>query len=300
MGMNANIKPACDADAAALCALYNGARQHNGSFPDEEVTLAGFLDAVAGETMLVARVAGKMAGFASVWEQGSFLHHLYVAPAFQRMGIGSDLLAACLQRFGIPMTLKCIQANEAACRFYENRGWLALETGEGAEGRYILYGYAVPEDVSIRRYEPADAEALIAIYRDAALVLGRQVYSEEQTRAWANYPEDLEEFRSLLSRGLTLCAVQDRQPVAFGQLHPGDHIAYLYCHSDHARRGLASSILARLEEQARSLGTVALRVEASGVARPLFERHGYHVVEEERPIRHGVEFVRYRMEKQLA
>ena len=90
----------------------------------------------------------------------------------------------------------------------------------------------------------------------------------------------------------------------FGQVHPSDHIAYLSCHSDHARRGYATAILARLEARAISDQTTVLRVEArveaSCVARPFLEHFEYHVIEEEHPVRHGVEFRRFRMAKRLA
>jgi putative acetyltransferase len=146
---------------------------------------------------------------------------------------------------------------------------------------------------------PADAETLAEVYRDAARNLGSQGYTPEQTRMWAMYPEDLEKFRATLSEGLTICAVVDDSPVAFGQIHPADHIAYLYCHSAHARRGYAATILAKLEEQAVADRVGVLRVEASCVSKPFFEKAGYHVVEEERPIRHGVEFLRYKMSKEV-
>jgi GNAT superfamily N-acetyltransferase len=151
----------------------------------------------------------------------------------------------------------------------------------------------------LRDYVPSDAEALAAVYRDAALTLGRQGYTEEQTRVWAMHPEDIDEFRETLSKGLTLCAVVDDHPVAFGQINPIDHIAYLYCASPHARSGYGSAILGKLEEHARSAGVSPLRVEASSVARPFFAHHGYLIVEEERVLRHGVKFVRFKMKKDL-
>jgi putative acetyltransferase len=156
-----------------------------------------------------------------------------------------------------------------------------------------------PETVKLRNYTPPDAEGLVEVYRDAARVLGRQAYTDEQTRVWAMHPEDLEQFRSALSEGFAICAVVDGSPVAFGELNPVDHIAYLYCHSAYSRRGFGSAILARLEEYAKSNLAPAIRVEASCVARLFFERFGYRIVAEERPIRHRVEFLRFKMEKEL-
>jgi len=150
-----------------------------------------------------------------------------------------------------------------------------------------------------RCYMPTDAESLAEVYRDAARNLGRQAYTDAQTSVWALHPEDMEPFRATLSAGQTICGVDDGSPVAFGQLNPMGHIAYLYCHSAHARRGHASAILARLEEHAAANWVSTIHVEASGVARPFFERFGYRVLEEERPVRQGLEFPRFKMKKEL-
>ena len=151
----------------------------------------------------------------------------------------------------------------------------------------------------LRNYIPTDADVLVEVYRDAARTLGRQAYTEEQTRVWAMHPEDIRQFRETLSEGLTVCAVVDGSPVAFGQINPADHIAYLYCRSSHARRGYATAILAELEKHAVSNRITAIHLEASLVARPFFEKAGYHVVAEEHVVRHGVGFLRFKMIKQL-
>lgn len=115
---------------------------------------------------------------------------------------------------------------------------------------------------TMRAYEPDDSEALAKVYRKAARVLGRQAYSEEATRVWALYPEDMEEFRATLAEGLTLCAVSDGVPIAFGQLYPDDHISFLYCHPAHARRGYATAILGELEAHAKSKEVPTIRIDS--------------------------------------
>lgn len=154
-------------------------------------------------------------------------------------------------------------------------------------------------NMQIRTYRENDCDRLIEIYRAAALQLGRQAYTDEQVRAWAAYPEDSQEFRRTLLQGLTLCAMENDTPVAFGQLNPADHIAFLYCHPRFARRGFASALLQKLEAEARRQQVPRIRTEASAVSRPLFEKSGFRVTAEERPVRHGIEFLRYRMEKTL-
>lgn len=58
----------------------------------------------------------------------------------------------------------------------------------------------------LRSFSPRDAELLAKVYRDAVRTLGPQAYTEEQVSTWALYPEDIDEFRTRLSRGLTLVA----------------------------------------------------------------------------------------------
>jgi putative acetyltransferase len=151
----------------------------------------------------------------------------------------------------------------------------------------------------LRDYEPADAETLAAVYRDAVTGTGSAAYDARQIAVWAAYPEDIEDFRKLLDRGLTIVAVQAARPVASGQLHPVDHIALLYTASAHSRRGYAEAIYRRLEREANEQQMGSLHTEASRVARPFFLKLGFRVVETEIAERRGVPFERFRMVKRL-
>ncbi|MGD2118231.1 MAG: GNAT family N-acetyltransferase [Chromatiales bacterium] len=133
------VETAKETEMQVLCALFNQARMQNSSFPKVEYNFADFLQVVEGEQVFVARIAGDIAGFASVWEPENFLHHLYVSPLHQRQGIGGELLKHCVNMFGLPMSLKCIEANVEACHFYEKFGWRIAEKAKGPEGRYLLY-----------------------------------------------------------------------------------------------------------------------------------------------------------------
>ncbi|WP_428607318.1 GNAT family N-acetyltransferase [Sedimenticola sp.] len=133
------IEAVNQAELPKLCNLFNLARVKNGCFPDETFEMAEFAQVIEGERLFVSRIANKITGFASVWEPDNFLHHLYVSPQYQRQGVGSALLDYCVNLFGLPMTLKCIKANVAACDFYEKHGWHIAEKAEGPEGKYFLY-----------------------------------------------------------------------------------------------------------------------------------------------------------------
>lgn len=151
----------------------------------------------------------------------------------------------------------------------------------------------------LRAYRPDDAEALAALFRASARVLGAQAYSPAHVEAWACYPEDLEEFRARLAQGTTLVAFDGETPIGFGQLNPADYINFLYVAPTHARRGVAQAIYDALEAQARRLGTATLRATASRLSKPFFEKNGWAVVEIEQAPRYDVVFERYLMEKPL-
>lgn len=120
-------------DTALLPAIFNAARAAAGCFSGPDVDLEGLKSLTEGERVYVAEIEGQVVGFASVWVPDSFVHHLYVLPQLHGQGVGSRLLAFCEERHR-PLSLKCELANEAARRFYLNRGWSVRERGAGDEG----------------------------------------------------------------------------------------------------------------------------------------------------------------------
>ena len=131
-------------------------------------------------------------------------------------------------------------------------------------------------------------------------MVGPVAYTSEQVEMWAKYPEDMEEFRTRLSRGVTLIAEENSEIVAFGQLEPDDHLAFLYCAGRRCRNGIGSEIYRALEAEALRRGVKHISTDASRISRPFFIKHGYSVVEVERVVRSGIEFERFRMLRQLA
>jgi putative acetyltransferase len=154
--------------------------------------------------------------------------------------------------------------------------------------------------MNLRPYEPADAAALARVYRDSVTELGPQGYDEAQVAVWASFADDLTSFRDRLEGGLTVVAEEDGIPVAFAQLHPEDHVQFLYCAPSHARRGIATALYAWLELFALQRGEAALTTEASRVSRPFFRKMGFEEVGREVVERDGVSLERFPMRKALS
>ena len=111
------IKPATDADRAALAEIYLVDRQQE--FPwVTDPKLQDFDYDSRGAFVLVAWVDGQRAGFCSLYRLANFSHLLFVAPDFRHLKVGERLLTEMRQYATEPLTLKCVMANENALRFY--------------------------------------------------------------------------------------------------------------------------------------------------------------------------------------
>ncbi|MFB2878732.1 N-acetyltransferase family protein [Floridanema aerugineum] len=151
--------------------------------------------------------------------------------------------------------------------------------------------------MSIREYQPSDAEILAAIYRDAVIGIGATAYNAKQIEVWSSYPEDLEEFRHLLGQGLTIVALDEGQLIAFGQLNPLNHVAFLYTATRVAGKGYATKIYQQLEDYAIAQNVQRLHTEASHISKHFFLKMGFWVVEMEIVERKNTQFERFKMEK---
>lgn len=151
--------------------------------------------------------------------------------------------------------------------------------------------------MTIRPFNPSDAEAVAEVHHDSVRGIGPQAYTPEQVAMWSSWSDNRQEFDACLSRGLTLVAEIEGRIVAFGQLEPVDHVVLLYCSTAYARQGIASAIYARLEVHAFAAGVTEISTNASRISRPFFEKQGYAVIKTEVAHRSGVDFERFKMLK---
>ena len=91
-----------------------------------------------GERIWVCEDSGQVIGFISVWEPENFIHHLFVLPAYSRIGYGSQLLKVCMAKIGRPAQLKCVAQNTDAMNFYQSKGWYTVSKGVSSDGDYHL------------------------------------------------------------------------------------------------------------------------------------------------------------------
>ena len=140
-----HVRPATPADDAPIQALFESAIASARWIPDEAPRDTDFKRNSGGESVYVSCADdGRVTGLLSVYVGGAFIHHLYVAPACQRQGIGAALLDSMQAWLPKPWRLKCVVANGSARAFYARLGWIEIETNVGSQGPYVVLRLGAP------------------------------------------------------------------------------------------------------------------------------------------------------------
>lgn len=89
------------------------------------------------ERVYIAEVDGRIAGFLAVKDRGGgqgYLHEIFVAPEFQRRGVGSTLMGLAKALAPAGLRLHTLQRNTQAAAFYARHGFTVVSTGVGRVG----------------------------------------------------------------------------------------------------------------------------------------------------------------------
>ena len=157
---NLQYRPMREGDVAAIARVHHRAcliayRFMNWSYSEVDVR-----DWYAGKFPgwdwgLVAEERNAVVGFAAA--QGIHLDQLFVDPDHQRLGIGTDLLTAALQRTPPVLTLDVFEENRLARRFYERHGFREVS-------RYLNQQEAAMELLYCRGVTSAECPVLFVFY----------------------------------------------------------------------------------------------------------------------------------------
>mgnify|MGYP000123811904 FL=1 len=153
--------------------------------------------------------------------------------------------------------------------------------------------------ITIRKYRIQDLSPVVRLFTDSVHELTAGAYDETQRYAWASRTPHLDTWRDRLESLETLVAEEGSDLAGFISYEKDGHIDLVFTAPNYARRGIASALYHEAEQQLKDLGVKELKTEASVVARPFFERHGFEVVDEQRVTVRGAQFLRYLMRKKL-
>ncbi|WP_458204823.1 N-acetyltransferase family protein [Haladaptatus sp. NG-SE-30] len=156
---------------------------------------------------------------------------------------------------------------------------------------------------SIRPATEADADAVLDLHTASVRAFGTESYHDEQVEAWASKSGGSEPFlesvRDESAHGVV--AEVDDELAGFGHVDlDTETVNAVYVHPDHAREGVGSALLSRLEDRAKEAGLESLSLEASLNAVEFYEQAGYErVATVEHETTGGVELACVEMTREL-
>ena len=120
-------------DYAAVNALWQASEGVGLNESDTRAGIAAFLERNPHLSLVATDATGAIVGAVLCGHDGrrGYLHHLAVAPAHRRRGLGRALVEQCLRRLRVVGILKCnlfLYASNAAGRaFWLRHGWAARD-----------------------------------------------------------------------------------------------------------------------------------------------------------------------------
>ena len=151
---------------------------------------------------------------------------------------------------------------------------------------------------TLRPYQPADAAVLADLYARSVRHYGPRAYTPAQVAAWTATAADT--VKRCNDGRRVLVAQDDAGTVlGFGDMEADGHLDFLYVAPEAEGLRVGSLLYAALEAHARRLPVPRIFVEASELARPLFERRGFRMMGRNDLTLGGVAIHNYRMEKWL-
>lgn len=151
----------------------------------------------------------------------------------------------------------------------------------------------------LRPYREGDTPALIALFRETIHSVNRRDYSPAQLAAWAPAEIDEATWAARQAEHHTLLAEIDGTLAGFAELTAEGHLHMLFVHKDRQGVGIASALLAAMEERASIAGQSEITTDASLTAQPFFQRQGFRRLAEQEVERNGQTLRNCRMAKTL-
>jgi putative acetyltransferase len=153
--------------------------------------------------------------------------------------------------------------------------------------------------MNIRRFQPGEELALFEVYYSAIHLIASNDYSAEQVNAWAPSNLDRELWVNRI-RGINpFVAEIDGQPVGYADVQQNGYIDHFFVSGHHPRQGVGKALMEVIHNEAKCLSLRELTSDVSLTAQPFFERFGFVIVEQRKPVVRGIEIPNALMRKSL-
>ena len=151
--------------------------------------------------------------------------------------------------------------------------------------------------MNLRQITTKDQLELKKVYFDSIQSIDKDIYSEEQKRAWSSQAWDNPNFDKSINKGKGWLLCEKGIIVAFATRNPNNKIALFYCKGKFQRKGYGSKLLHKLEDEAKKEGLDSLLTDASLISYELFLKNDWKIIRKEKVTIKNIFFERYKMIK---
>lgn len=151
--------------------------------------------------------------------------------------------------------------------------------------------------MKLRKYKSSDCLVFAQLFYDTVHTINAEDYSQTQLDVWATGNVNISAWDKSFLEHNTLVAEENGIIVGFGDMDNSGYIDLLYVYKDYQRKGIATDIVTKLEQEASIENISSFSTYASITAKPFFENHGYRALHKNIVVREGVELINYYMKK---
>lgn len=151
----------------------------------------------------------------------------------------------------------------------------------------------------LRRFQSEDASPCFSVFYKAVHEGTAPHYTSAQRHAWAPQSEMPAHWCDKLLRQACWVADEDGDVVGFMSLESDGHLDMAFVAPEYRRTDVAGALYNSVIKDAHNLELPRLFTEASHLARPFFEKRGWHITKPETITRSGVDIERFQMAKNL-
>lgn len=139
-----------------------------------------------------------------------------------------------------------------------------------------------------------------ALFRATVLHVNIQHYTREEVEDWASCGDKLERWKELMSVNQYVGAFNECDDlVGFASMNEQGYLHSMFVDKDWQGKGVATRLLAEVENMARRWGVSEITVDVSVTAKAFFENKGYETVRKQLHKANRLELVNFFMRKKI-
>lgn len=151
----------------------------------------------------------------------------------------------------------------------------------------------------LQTYQNQYNRAITELFYKAVYNIDERVYNSQQKQAWAPYPIDYKQWANRLADTQPYLLFKNNKLIGFIEFINRGYIDCLYIHPDFQQQGYATQLIEHVVNIAQKESIKQISVNASLIAKGLFQQFGFITLKENKVMRNGVSLINFSMQLQV-